>query len=151
MTLIRFAPVDTFEEVRNEMENLIKHFREEDKNRSGNGSGNMIWKPRVDVRESDDELLFALEMPGVHKDDFHISFENGYLKIEGERKAEDGKDGVQYLRRERRYGKFGRRFKINTKIDTNNIEARYENGVLMVRLPKAPEEKPRKIEVKING
>ncbi len=151
MTLIRFAPADVLEEVWQEMEERLNEVRRKDGEASKRESHTAVWKPRVDIRENDDELWFAVEMPGMDKNDIHVSFEDGYLKIEGERKAVEPKDGLHYLRRERRYGKFGRRFKINTRIDQQNIEAKYENGVLMVHLPKAPEEKPRKIEVKVNA
>lgn len=151
MTLIRFAPADVFEEVRHEMEEMLNELRKKDGEAPKRNTSAPVWKPRVDVRESDEALWFAVEMPGMDKNDIHVSFEDGYLKIEGERKVAEQKDGLHYLRRERRYGKFGRRFKINTKVDHQKIEARYENGVLTVHLPKAPEEKPRKIEVKVNA
>ncbi|RMF57924.1 MAG: Hsp20/alpha crystallin family protein [Calditrichaeota bacterium] len=147
MTFIRITPADIFEDVQNEMKAMMNELRGRD-HRFYNDGELDYWKPRVDIRESENELMFIMELPGVSKEDVHIYFEDGYLKVEGERKAEEQTNGVQYLRRERSYGKFARRFKINTRIDTDGIEARFDNGLLMIRLPKAAEEKPHKIEIK---
>ncbi len=76
MTLIRFAPADVFEEVRHEMEEMLNEFRrKESDTRKFNGTA-PVWKPRVDVRESDEALWFAVEMPGMDKNDIHVSFDD---------------------------------------------------------------------------
>jgi len=106
------------------------------------------WMPAVDVRETADALTFSVELPGMKKEDVHITLENNVLTISGDRKFEKNVDGENFHRVERSYGSFARSFTVPGNVSYEGIDAKFENGVLNVVLPKAEEAKPRRIEIK---
>lgn len=106
------------------------------------------WMPAVDIRETDDALELAVELPGMKKEDVSLTLENGVLTISGERTFEGEDKNDAYHRIERSYGKFTRSFTVDRNIDSNKVEANFEDGVLHVALPKAEESKPRRISIK---
>ncbi len=108
------------------------------------------WVPSMDVVENDNEYLLSLELPGLDKSDVKITYSDGQIAIEGERKFEDEKKEANYHRVERRYGKFRRVFQLPDDIKTDKIDASFNNGVLSVSLPKLETVKPKQIEVKIS-
>jgi HSP20 family protein len=149
MTLVRLYPVRRFNHVAEEVDRALDRFFGDAANtNSGNGVSSR-WSPNVDIRETKDSFVLTFELPGIGKDDIDIHFENGLLKVEGERKQEEVTDGVNLLREERRFGKFYRSFKVNTRVQSDKIEADYKNGLLTINLPKAEEIKPKEIKVKI--
>jgi HSP20 family protein len=105
------------------------------------------WMPAVDIRETDDSLVLTAELPGMKKDDVHITFENNVLTLSGERKFEKDEKRENYHRIERAYGEFSRSFSVPTNIDPTKVEAKFKDGVLEVKLAKSPEARPRKIEI----
>lgn len=108
------------------------------------------WLPAVDVKETNDALLFDLEMPGVAEDRLEITCEGGVLAIAGEKTAvkKEGDEGKWHIV-ERTFGSFRRSFQLPTNVQEDNIEATLTNGVLHVRVPKMEQPKPKKIEVKV--
>lgn len=106
------------------------------------------WMPPCDVFEDKEAVRIIMEVPGVKPGDVKLSLENNMLTIRGEKKqvAEEKSDRVH--RYERSYGVFERSFALPSTVDTDRIEARYDNGVLTVMLPKAERAQPRQIEVK---
>lgn len=112
-----------------------------------------LWAPPVDVRETDDEIQVAVELPGIRPDDVSVTVENGVLAISGEKRQEvqQGKEGGDYHLIERRYGRFERSFTLPRTINGDQVKARFEHGVLTVHLPKAPEAKPRRVKVDIGN
>lgn len=109
----------------------------------------MEWIPPMDVEEQDDAITLALELPGVRRDDVQVSVENGVLTISGEKKfAPDSgseSNGGRFV--ERRFGRFERVLSLPQSVDAEKITASYENGVLMLKLPKSAESRRRKIEI----
>ena len=104
--------------------------------------------PAMDVKERDGEYVVKTEMPGVKKEDIHITVENGVLTISGETKsATEEKEGERLLRQERRYGKYTRSLRLGEQVDEKSVKANYKDGVLELILPKAEEVKPKKITV----
>lgn len=101
--------------------------------------------PRVDILETDDELLLFVDLPGVHAKDVDIRFENGELALTGRRAPQyPGKPWM----REFEPGSFYRAFRVTEQIAADKINADLKNGVLTVRLPKVEAAKPRRIAVK---
>ncbi|NDA15717.1 MAG: hypothetical protein EBZ14_10790 [Gammaproteobacteria bacterium] len=90
-------------------------------------------------------------LPGVARDGLNVTINDGVLTINAERKEEkkDEKDG-RLIRQERYYGKFVRSLRLGSDIDEARIDARYEDGVLHLTLPKTAEIKPRKVDIKIS-
>lgn len=101
--------------------------------------------PRVNITETKDGYLLEAEMPGVNKDALEILLEGNELTLVGRRPAET--DGLQLVYRESSNRDFSRSFVLDPTIDTSKIEAKMENGVLKLHLPKADQVKPRKITV----
>ena len=105
------------------------------------------WMPPVDIRETESEYAFEIEVPGLTKDDVHVEAEGNTVTVRGERKqAEETECGTRH-RTERRYGRFVRSFEINDGFDAAKISAHLENGVLRVTLPKREESKPKYVKV----
>lgn len=112
------------------------------------GVSNRTWIPRVDIREGADGLTLLMDLPGLGKEDVHITLENNVLTIAGERKLEaDQKADETYHRLERQYGAFTRSFTLGPTVRTDKVEASFEAGVLTVQLPKQEESKPRRISI----
>jgi HSP20 family protein len=109
------------------------------------------WSPAVDVAESDNEVTLTADLPGLTKEQIQVRIEDGALLITGERKFanEDKKTG--YHRIERSYGNFKRYFSLPDTVQADKVEAKYENGVLQVTLPKKELAKPRTIEVALKS
>ncbi len=106
--------------------------------------------PAVDIEETNDEFTIKAELPGFSEKDVKLYVEKHVLHISGEsNESESEKEGRKYLVKERRHTSFSRSFSLPDGLDENAISADFENGILTVRLPKKPEEKPRQIEVKI--
>lgn len=110
---------------------------------------NTGWTPAVSVTENADGLSLTAELPGLSQDDVTIEIENNVLTISGEksetRASED--EELKYHVVERSYGSFRRAFTLPRTVDAEKISASFDNGVLHVTLPKAPESKSRRIEI----
>jgi HSP20 family protein len=109
-----------------------------------------LWAPVVDITEDDRAYLVKAELPGLRKEDVHITLENGTLTIAGERKQEHEEKTRKFHRVERAYGSFSRSFELPGNVDPEKIEARFRDGVLAVAIAKAESARPRQIEVKVN-
>ena len=103
----------------------------------------------VDIREVDDRIVVDAEMPGFRRDDIDISLEDGVLRIAAERRPgeEKEKKGTEHLR-ERRFTRVERAFTLPAHVEEEKVEARLEEGVLHLEMPKAGESKPRRIKIK---
>jgi HSP20 family protein len=107
------------------------------------------WGMPAEVVESGEEIRFEIEVPGVREEDIDITLENNVLTIAAEKKLEreEGRGESDYRLFERRYGRFQRSFTVPPTVRGDACEARYEQGVLSVRLPKAEEARPRRIQI----
>ena len=106
--------------------------------------------PELNVYETEKMFEITVELPGMSKDDIDISLDDNVLTISGERKAhhrEDG-NGRRYHRVESRFGTFSRSLPLPNVIDTEKINAAYENGVLAISIPKLKEKAGRKVQIK---
>ena len=105
-------------------------------------------KAPIDAWVSGEDAIVTVELPGVTPADINVSVEGDTLKVWGERKIREPAEGEHYHRRERSRGSFERAIEVPFRIDPKAVEAGYENGVLKVRLPRAAEYRPRRIEIK---
>lgn len=108
--------------------------------------GGMI-NPAIDILETEDAMVLHAELPGMQKADVAITLEDGVLSLSGEKKFENEESKKDYHRVERRYGRFHRAFNLPGGVDVSNAEAKFEDGVLQIRLPKSEAAKPRTIEI----
>ncbi|MBD3315623.1 MAG: Hsp20 family protein [Chitinivibrionales bacterium] len=109
-----------------------------------------MW-PAVDIEEEEDAYRLHADVPGLQKEDIKITVHKGLLTIEGERKEnkKERKKG-RFYHYERSFGAFSRSFRLPDNVDAARIKAHYRDGTLELELKKAPESKPRSIEVKVN-
>jgi HSP20 family protein len=106
--------------------------------------------PAVDMVEDEKSYRVTAELPGISQKDVEVTMEGGLLTIKGEKKEEREEKEKGFYLSERRYGSFQRSLRLPDGLDEGKIEAKFDNGVLTVVLPKSPEaiSKPKKIEVK---
>jgi HSP20 family protein len=112
------------------------------------GAQPMQWAPTLDVLHEDGDLLIRAELPGVKREDVEITLHERALTISGERRAEERREGSGYYVRERRHGSFRRTLVLPHDVEEEEISARFEDGVLEVRVPGGAAEKaPKHIQV----
>jgi HSP20 family protein len=112
------------------------------------GESERGWAPAVDMIDRKDEIVLRADLPGLSEKDVEVTVQDSTLTIKGERKAETEEKKDDYYYCERSYGTFMRSLTLPTGVDPDKIKATFRNGVLEVHLPKAPEAKGKKIEVK---
>ncbi len=105
------------------------------------------WAPSVDISETDDAFEIRAELPGVAKDDLHVSVKDNLLTLSAEKRQEQVDDTQNYRRVERRYGSFQRRFTLPSEVVTDGIKAELGDGVLTLSIPKPEAVKPTEIPI----
>ena len=100
--------------------------------------------PNIDIFETKEEKVIYVDLPGVNKSDVKITFDKGILTLEGEKKLSARN---KQLITERKFGTFKRNFKVTFPVKENKISAKFHNGVLSIKLPKAEEAKSKYIAV----
>jgi HSP20 family protein len=113
--------------------------------------GSRRWIPAMDLVETDDHLVLRADLPGVDRDDIEIEVKDGVLTVSGERKAQHEEKDEGYLRVERSFGRFSRSLELPKGVEPDSVSARFDKGVLEVRMPKPAERKPTRIEVQSGG
>jgi HSP20 family protein len=116
---------------------------------TGQESNLTPWAPAVDIFETEHELVVKADLPDVNPQDLDIRVENNILTIRGERKFDNKVSEDNYLRVERAYGSFSRSFSLANSVNSEAIKADYQNGVLMLSIPKREEAKPKQIKVNV--
>jgi len=97
----------------------------------------LFFNPKVDLFEDDKNIYVEAEIPGVKKDDIKLSFEDNTLTVKGEKKSETNEKEKNLFRSERIYGSFVRSFSIPGQINIDNIDAKFEDGILKIVMEKA--------------
>ena len=141
-TLIRFR--EPFREVaalQNEMSRLAGGFFD-----AGRGT-NQAWAPTVDVWETESEIVYAFDLPGVPEEKISVELEDNALTVSGERERSEDVDGERFFRFERLFGAFSRTIGLPQGTSDDAVKAEYRNGVLEIRVAKPEEPKPRRIQV----
>ena len=107
------------------------------------------WSPAVDISETKDSYVIHAELPGMKKDEVKITMNDNVITIRGEKKNEAEKKEANYHRIERAHGMFERSFALPGSVLGDAIEARYDEGILTITLPKTEEAKEKVIDVKV--
>jgi HSP20 family protein len=145
MTLTRWSPVRDFAAL--EIERLNRMF---DSVLTGEPLTGSAWLPAADIYETaGKDVVVKIELPDIKREDIKVTFENSVLTIEGERKFSTDVQREQYHRLERGYGAFRRSFTLPATVDSNKVNAAYQDGVLTITLPRREETRPKQIA--ING
>ena len=106
--------------------------------------------PATNITETPTAYQLELNVPGRNKEDFKLTVDKGLLTVAYEKKEETVNEGVKTVRREFRYDSFTRTFTIDDKINADAIQAKYENGILKIELPKKEELKKEPKQISIN-
>jgi HSP20 family protein len=140
-TLVRWEPFREMAALQNEMSRFMNGLLE------GEGRTNQSWVPALDMWETESEIVYALDLPGIPEDKISVELDEGALTITGERERtrEQGEDG--FYRFERRFGTFSRTFGVPQGVSEGDVKAQYSNGVLEVHVKKPEQPKPKRIQV----
>lgn len=145
--LTRYDPFREMLSLNRRMDRLFDRFFESEGNGKEWSLGSPLYVP-LDVTETEDHYQVKASMPGIDPDDLEITFTEDTLTIKGEVKQEEETEHQRYHVRERRFGNFVRTIQLPSHVDEEHIEASYESGELILRLPKTEEAKPKRIEIK---
>ena len=142
MAITRWDPFREVASLQNRVNSLFRDFTE--------GESPMTtasFVPSVDVYEDAQKVVLKLEVPGIEEKDLDVRVENHTLAVKGERKFDKEEKEENFHRIERRYGSFYRAFTLPSTVDTENIGASYNAGVLKLELKKKAEAQPRQIKI----
>jgi HSP20 family protein len=143
MALVRWDPVRELDSLQGDMNRLFDRFFE---GRAPEGASRR-WIPAMDLVETEDALVLRGDLPGMSEDDVNIEIKDNVLTVSGERKSDHEEKGEGFHRVERAVGSFSRSLALPTGIDPEKVEAKFDNGVLEVRIPKPAEAQPTRVQI----
>jgi HSP20 family protein len=144
MTITRWDPFREVATLQNRVNSLFR-----DMNGDNDPLTAASFVPAVDIYEDPQKVVLKLEVPGVEEKDLDVRVENHTLTVKGERKFEADEKEQNFHRIERRYGSFYRAFTLPSTVDTENVAASYNAGVLKLELAKKPEAQPKQIKINV--
>jgi HSP20 family protein len=147
MALIRWEPAREISSLQQEMNRLFSSFF--DAPATAGATGARRWIPAMDLVETDDHFVLRADLPGLTEADIDLSLEDNVLTLSGERKSEHEARGEGFYRVERASGTFSRSLTLPEGVDGDAISARFEKGVLEVRIAKPEQRKPRKLQIQV--
>jgi len=139
-TLVRWEPFRDLTGLQGEVSRLMSGLFE-------SGAGAQAWAPALAVWETDTELVYAFDVPGVREDEIAVEAHDDTLTVSGRRERQVEEQGDRFYRFERRQGSFVRTVGLPAGTDDTKITASYRDGVLEIHVPKPEEAKPRRIAV----
>jgi HSP20 family protein len=140
-TLVRWEPFRELAALQGEMSRFMNGLVE------GNGQTTQTWIPTADVWETERDVVYAFDLPGIAEDRITVELEDGALTVTAERERESSVEDGRLARFERRFGTFSRTIGVPQGVTENDVKAGYEQGVLTVRIAKPEQPKPRKIQI----
>ena len=141
-TLVRWEPFREIATLQNEMSRLMNSVV------GGNGeTTTRSWVPALDVWETENELVYAFDLPGIPEDKIAVEFENGALTVSAERERTQETSDERLYRFERRFGTFSRTIGLPQGVSEDMVNADYKDGVLEVHVRKPEQPKPRRIQI----
>jgi HSP20 family protein len=140
-TLVRWQPFRDLASLQSEMSRFVNGLME------GPGGVTQNWVPALDVWETESELVYAFDLPGIPEEKISLEVSDDTLTITAEREKTAEESSERFYRFERRYGTFSRAVGLPQGVDDSQITAAYKDGVLEVHVPKPQEAKPRRIQL----
>jgi HSP20 family protein len=150
MNLVRWTPLREWRTLEHEMNQLCENV--------WRGAGEVApagetaaWRPGADIRETAEEFLVRLDLPGVDQKDLKVSLFGDQLRVSGERCESPDEKDVKWHRVERFHGQFERSFRIGAAVAADKVSATFKDGVLEIWVPKAESARPREIPVRVES
>ncbi len=140
-TLVRWQPLTELASLQNEMSRLMNGLLE------GDGKSSQAWVPALDVWETENEMVYAFDLPGIAEEKISVEVEDGSLTVTAERERTNEQSDDRFYRFERRHGTFTRTIGLPQGVSEDGINADYKNGVLEIHVAKPEQAKPRRIQV----
>jgi len=145
MALVRWNPWTEMAELKHDFDRLFDtHIPDVFRAR---GAYNMMWTPRMDLRETDTAFVVEADVPGMSIEDIAVHIEGNTVVIAGERKNEQTSHAGNFTHFEWTFGKFQRAMTLSAPVKVDDVEAKYTNGVLTVTIPKAEEARTKRIAI----
>jgi HSP20 family protein len=144
-TLVRWAPFSELASLQNELSRYMNGLLE------GNGRTSQSWVPTADVWETEAEVVYAFDLPGIAEDKISVELDNGALTVTAEREREGTVEDGRYYRFERRFGTFTRTIGLPQGVSDDSVKATYVNGVLELHVAKPEQPKPKKIQIGVGS
>jgi HSP20 family protein len=144
-TMVRWAPFSELASLHNEMSRFMNGLLE------GNGRTSQSWVPVADVWETENEVVYAFDLPGIPEDKISVELDDATLTVTAEREREEQVEEGRYFRFERRFGTFTRTIALPQGVTEEQIAAKYEHGVLELHVAKPEQPKPRRIQIGVGG
>lgn len=144
MTLVKFEPLREFESLSNRIQKYFEDFP------SLRNEYSSSFNPKIDISEDDKHLYVDAEIPGIKKEDLKVTIQDNIITIKGEKKREEEKKEKNYYRNERCYGTFTRSFTLPAEVNSEKIDAKFEDGTLKITMEKMNQtaSKVKEIELK---
>jgi HSP20 family protein len=146
-TLVRWDPLREIAALQNEMGRFMNVFRGEAGNGTSGQTSGQSWVPPLDVWETESDVVYAFDLPGIPEDKISIEFEDGALTVTAERERTSKVEDDRFYRFERRHGTFSRTIGLPQGVTEDQISAEFKDGVLEVHVKKPEETKPRRIQI----
>jgi HSP20 family protein len=146
MALVRWEPFREMDLLRREFNRLF----DDAMTPTSRGNGGLSFVPAAEMEEADDAIHLRLEIPGMEAKDLDVQVTAESVSISGERRSETRTEEQGMTRSEFRYGKFQRVIPLPTRIDNQNVQADYKDGILRLTLPKVEEEKNKVVKVNLS-
>jgi HSP20 family protein len=140
-TLVRWEPLSELATLQTELSRLMNGIS------GGNGREAQSWVPAVDVWETDNDLVYAFDLPGLSQDEITLDLHDDTLTVSGEREDSHQRSENGFFRLERRHGSFSRSLPVPPGTAEESVRADHRNGVLEVRIAKPEVKKPRRIKI----
>ena len=144
-TLVRWEPFRELASMQNELSRFMNGLLE------GNGRSNQAWVPTLDVWETESEIVFAFDLPGIPEEKISVELDDGALTVTAERERTEEVQQERFYRFERRFGTFTRTVGLPQGITEDAVGANYNDGVLEVHVRKPEQPKPKRIQIGDKG
>jgi HSP20 family protein len=141
-TLVRWEPFRELAALQNDMGRLMSAFLGQ-----ANGETERTWVPAVDAWETEKEVVYAFDLPGIPEEKISVEFDDGSLTVTGERERTEKVENERFYRFERRFGSFSRTVGLPQGVTEDDVKADYRDGVLEITVAKPEAPKPRRIQI----
>ena len=141
-TLVRWDPLRELAQWQNDVERLMGTFL-----RGAGTNGETRWAPPLDVWETDDELVYAFDLPGIPEEKISVELDEGALTVSAERERTEEQSDEGFYRFERRFGTFSRTIGLPQGVTEADVSADYRDGVLEVHVRKPEQPQPKRIQI----